>query len=130
MTVKGFKQDFEIGEYKLTGKSNHINSFHALHLRHAAVDCGDLQVSNGTVDLRNGTRFPAVAIYTCNRGYNISDTGDIVRACLANGTWSGTPIECIGEWTTCIMYHWYIDEKLLISKSFPNCNCGYISHEW
>jgi len=29
MTVKGFKQDFEIGEYKLTGKSNHIHSFHA-----------------------------------------------------------------------------------------------------
>lgn len=77
------------------------------------MDCDDLQVSNGTVDLSNGTRFPAVAIYMCNRGYNISDTGDIVRTCLANGTWSGTPIECIGEWGTCIMYHWYIDEILL-----------------
>ena len=29
LTVKGFKQDFEIGECKLTGKSDHIYSFHA-----------------------------------------------------------------------------------------------------
>ena len=62
----------------------------------AAVDCGSLaDPANGDVSLSSGTTFNSVATYSCSDGYNLVD-GDMMRTCLASGSWSGTPSNCTG----------------------------------
>ncbi|KAL4235561.1 hypothetical protein ACF0H5_003957 [Mactra antiquata] len=41
----------------------------------------------------------SLAVYSCNVGFEIS-TGDTVRACQSNGTWSGNSLTCIVPSTT------------------------------
>ena len=58
-----------------------------------AVSCGDLaDLENGAVEVTD-TTFNSVATYSCNDGYNLVD-GDMMRTCLASGTWSGSQPSC------------------------------------
>lgn len=62
------------------------------------VTCDEVLTApeNGTVD--NTMRlFMDNAIYGCNPGYMIS--GNAVRTCQANGTWSGVDPSCIRKLT-------------------------------
>ena len=66
------------------------------------VDCGDLfGPANGDVSLSSGTTFNSVATYSCSDGYNLVG-GDMMRTCLASGSWSGAPSNCAGIISTTI----------------------------
>ena len=58
----------------------------------AVVDCGTLAApQNGKVNL-TATTFMSTANYSCNSGYTLS--GNEIRTCEANGTWSDTAPTC------------------------------------
>ena len=67
-----------------------------LHCRVSVLaDCGDLMnVANGEVDFTT-TYDGSVATYSCNEGYVLC--GSENRTCLLNGSWSGSPPECISK---------------------------------
>ena len=44
----------------------------------------------------NDYTYEGQLTYTCNIGYTVT-TGDLVRECQADGTWSGDPPVCSGE---------------------------------
>jgi len=54
------------------------------------TDPGD--VANATTNLI-GISPGSSVIYTCNTGYKVS-SGDVVRRCKYEGTWSGMPPVC------------------------------------
>ena len=61
------------------------------------ADCGPLNIDNGEVRFqpvagRGETEFESVATYTCNTGYVL--TGNAMRTCQADGTWSGLEPVC------------------------------------
>ena len=59
------------------------------------VDCGNLMnVTNGEVDFST-TYGGSVATYSCNEGYVLC--GSENRTCQPNGSWSGSPPECISK---------------------------------
>lgn len=61
------------------------------------VSCGSLSApANGSLDVED-TDFGASASYDCDDGYMIS--GDAIRTCTADGTWSGSEPTC--EVTDC-----------------------------
>ena len=61
----------------------------------AVVDCGNLtNPMNGMVTLTT-TTFESTATYSCNMNYVLS--GAMTRMCRADGTWSGSDPNCIGE---------------------------------
>ena len=65
-------------------------------LRTASVDCGHPgNVTNGTVDVSEGTNPRAIARYTCNEGFILNGTW--YRTCGSDGRWSGTTPTCEGE---------------------------------
>ena len=51
-----------------------------------------LSIQNGKISIE-GFRFNRHAIHSCNEGYFLS--GQTVRRCLDNGTWSEKPPECV-----------------------------------
>ncbi|KAH3726549.1 hypothetical protein DPMN_052416 [Dreissena polymorpha] len=56
-------------------------------------DCGPLsKPDNGDVVLNAGTKFEAVANYSCNEGFKL--VGDTSRICKNTGTWSGVQPTC------------------------------------
>ena len=59
------------------------------------VDCGDPGTpSNGFRSVPN-FKFSSVVSFSCATGYEIS--GPQTRSCQANGRWSQTLAECVGE---------------------------------
>ena len=57
------------------------------------VDCGGLAApANGGVTTDPSTRFPSVATYTCNVGYDL--IGSETRNCQADTVWSGEAPTC------------------------------------
>ncbi len=46
------------------------------------------------MSLRDGTKLNSVAEYTCSEGYGFG-TGDRLRFCQMDGTWTGLEPECI-----------------------------------
>ena len=60
------------------------------------VDCGSLADPVFGEVQTSGTTFNSTATYSCNDGYNLVD-GDMMRTCLASGSWSGTPPTCRGH---------------------------------
>lgn len=63
----------------------------------SVVTCPILvQPQNGDVEHPNGVEFGSTALYTCDSGYVIG-SGDLERACQANGTWGGSEAVCVGE---------------------------------
>ncbi|KAH3729507.1 hypothetical protein DPMN_055479 [Dreissena polymorpha] len=56
-------------------------------------DCGPLsKPDNGDVVLNAGTKYEAVANYSCNDGFQL--VGDTSRICRHTGTWSGVQPTC------------------------------------
>ncbi|KAM9830249.1 membrane cofactor protein-like isoform 2-T3 [Syngnathus typhle] len=59
-----------------------------------AISCGAAEeVENGIVDYPNGIEFGAQLSISCNRGFIL--VGAARRTCLADGTWSNHPPNCI-----------------------------------
>ena len=57
------------------------------------LDCGPLsKPDNGDVVLNAGTKYEAVANYSCNDGFQL--VGDTSRICKNTGTWSGVQPTC------------------------------------
>ena len=57
-------------------------------------DCQSLpNITNGAVDLSEGTTFSSVAVYSCDGGYELQ--GDPVRMCNESGVWNGREPTCI-----------------------------------
>ena len=54
-----------------------------------------VSVNNAVVTGTNYT-YEGQLTYTCNVGYAVT-TGDLVRECQTDGTWSGDPPVCMGE---------------------------------
>ena len=42
------------------------------------------------------TNWGGFAVYTCNEGYTMT-SGDTIRECQINQTWSGAPPVCTGK---------------------------------
>ena len=66
----------------------------------AVINCGGLtDPEDGRVTFTPGvvmtleTGLEAIAVYTCNDGYNL--VGDTMRACQANEQWAGTEPNCM-----------------------------------
>lgn len=56
-------------------------------------DCGSLtQPENGYVDQSNGTTYGQTAVYSCNMGYELFGSEQVI--CLDNGLWSMGPPVC------------------------------------
>ena len=74
----------------------YVNSFYTL--RTASVDCGHPgNVTNGTVDVSEGTKVNSKIYYTCDRGYRLNGPSWWSnRICLSDGTWSGREPTCEG----------------------------------
>lgn len=54
------------------------------------LDCGaPASVARGSVSLPSGSRFPAVATYSCESGYRL--VGSAISTCRTDGTWSPAP---------------------------------------
>jgi formylglycine-generating enzyme required for sulfatase activity len=57
------------------------------------VDCGPVSSpENGSVLTPAGSQYAAVAIYSCNAGYNL--VGTTTRSCQASAAWSATSPDC------------------------------------
>jgi len=57
------------------------------------VDCGTLSdPANGLVSHLSGTTSGQIATYNCDPGYNL--TGESIRMCQVNATWSGIAPTC------------------------------------
>lgn len=62
---------------------------------HTAFDCGLLpDPLNGTVDTSRGTTYKSLAVYTCDKGYELF--GEPVRTCGAFA-WNGSEPSCISK---------------------------------
>ncbi|HJL19970.1 MAG TPA: hypothetical protein RMH99_30175 [Sandaracinaceae bacterium LLY-WYZ-13_1] len=60
------------------------------------VDCGAPPMPTNGTATASETTFGATATHTCDAGYDL--VGDMLRTCLADGTWSGsTPMCLIGD---------------------------------
>ena len=63
-------------------------------------ECPELShhLANGNITLSSPERLSGTtATYTCDSGYELNLTsGSEVRTCQANGTWSGSPLACVG----------------------------------
>jgi hypothetical protein len=58
------------------------------------TDCGKLSnPENGTVSVTL-TTYLSVADYKCETGF-YNSSGDWQRTCQADGTWSGTELQCL-----------------------------------
>ena len=56
-------------------------------------DCGGVNISNGQVEFTDGhTQYNAVANVTCNVGYELIGSGEIV--CLDTGIWNTSTALC------------------------------------
>ncbi len=76
-----------------------------------ALDCGIPEgIHHGTVSYPN-TLQGSEATYECDEGYELS-LGDMIRTCLSNREWSGTPPCCIHKFngsfkkTNCAVMPW------------------------
>ena len=60
--------------------------------------CAELaDPANGRVDTSNGTLIDALAVYSCNTGFQLS--GNRTRTCDREGMWTGSEPECRGKYT-------------------------------
>ena len=58
------------------------------------VDCGDPGLPANAARTFSQTLFNSLVMYTCNVNYMLS--GEALRICQADGTWSGTLPTCEG----------------------------------
>jgi len=59
----------------------------------APVSCGALPVISHTSNNNTGTDYDDTITYTCLSGYE-NTSGNLVRTCQADKTWSGSPPVC------------------------------------
>lgn len=58
------------------------------------VDCDELSdPENGQVTF-SSTVYQSQAVYSCNDGYELSQTGSMQRICRASGVWSSFAPQC------------------------------------
>jgi len=57
------------------------------------VDCGALNVLNGTVDTTSGTFLTSTAHYSCDAGFWLN--GSDFRVCQEDGTWNYSDPICV-----------------------------------
>lgn len=58
------------------------------------VDCDVLSdPENGQV-MFSSTVYQSQAVYSCDNGYELSQTGSVQRICRANGLWSSFAPQC------------------------------------
>jgi formylglycine-generating enzyme required for sulfatase activity len=94
-----------------------------------AVECGSLSPpANGSVTTPMGTRFNAMASYSCDSGYSL--TGSSSRTCQADGSWTGSAPTCtvMGNppptpESQCLIIH-RIGEGTGTTKFMQLYNCG------
>ena len=61
---------------------------------HLVVDCDVLSdPENGQVTFLS-TVYQSQAVYSCNSGFELSQTGSVQRICRANGLWSSFAPQC------------------------------------
>ena len=72
------------------------------------VDCGDPGTPSNGFKTGSNYKFGSVVSYSCTTGYQLS--GPQTRSCQANGKWSGTQPECVGEYNT---HQHYVDHHLV-----------------
>ena len=61
---------------------------------HSVADCGELSDPENGVVTYASTVYLSQARYSCNEGYELSQTGSILRICRANGQWTSFPPQC------------------------------------
>ena len=66
------------------------------------VDCGRLSAPENGLLAIDSTTFGSVVTYGCVEGYNI--TGDQMRMCTGNGSWSGQDPVCQSEFVFLCMF--------------------------
>ena len=94
----------------LTG-DNMMPSFSTI----ASVDCGHPgNITNGTVNVSEGTKVNAKIYYTCDRGYSLN--GPSSRTCSSDGAWSGRETTCEG------MHVWVITSRAFTSGTMSAHN--------
>lgn len=72
-------------------------NYHAISF--LVIDCGNPESPrNGMVDFSE-TTFEAIAVYSCNNGYNL--VGAERRVCSRLALWSGRVPRCQSELKTC-----------------------------
>ena len=61
----------------------------------AVIDCGDINIDNGSFGAPQGTTAPNTATITCNKGYIIDGETSKEITCTVYGNWSSLS-ECQG----------------------------------
>ena len=59
------------------------------------INCGDPGLPPNAARIFSQTTFNSIVMYTCNTNYMLS--GEAMRICQADGTWSGSLPTCEGE---------------------------------
>ena len=75
--------------------------------------------SNGDIVYTNGLVFGSMALYRCDPGFMIG-SGDSVRNCTADGTWSGFEATCVGEDIICTLTEDIVSEVPFNSHSLTH----------
>nr|XP_015204236.1 PREDICTED: CUB and sushi domain-containing protein 2 isoform X1 [Lepisosteus oculatus] len=57
------------------------------------ISCGEVSTPVNGNKIGTLTVYGATAIFSCNTGFTL--VGSRVRECMANGLWSGTPVQCL-----------------------------------
>ena len=68
------------------------------------ISCPTLPLPQFSSRSTDDVLYGAAQVFTCNRGYNISEGSRSIR-CQANKTWSGVPVTCTGKFCMYVLTH-------------------------
>ena len=72
----------------------------------AVISCGRVKTPSNGAKNDSSPLLGTVVTFSCNDGFRLE--GSVQRICMALGKWSGTDVNCVGEymfalWTSCIL---------------------------